>query len=438
MNAENQTGAFSFYLQKSVWFSFLALVFSLALMQPFIYLGNQRLSVTDFIFPVVVLLWLASLFTRRNNFRWHKFYWVLSFYFAAMSISTIFSINPAQSFVKLIGETYLLGLAVLTFNLVETEKQIKQAIKIWLAGTLIAATIGIFSLILFYVQPENSFLDYTTYHYGSVPVGNYPRLSSMFVSASMFCNYLNVSVLLILIAFQTKIFNKTFLMFLLALVLICAVFTISAGLGGFALAFGIWFYLMSREKRRRLAASSLLVGITASTLFLLMNFVALEKHSSARFSFIVPLLNVEFQPSARLLIWQESFQTFTQNFFFGVGLGEDVCRVVFQNTDGTTSILTDAHNYLLNVAAQNGVFGLIAIIAVTYFIIRLAFPLRSNKNEPSVFLTGLTIAFVCSFLYQGLTGSFEDARHLWVLIGLILSAHRIDVNQTNAADKDLT
>jgi hypothetical protein len=31
----------------------------------------------------------------------------------------------------------------------------------------------------------------------------------------------------------------------------------------------------------------------------------------------------------------------------------------------------------------------------------------------------LLIAFVSGFIIQGLTGSFEDARHLWLTIGLI-------------------
>ena len=436
MNRENQTGGFSFFLGKAVWFLFLALVFSLAFMQPFFYLGGQRLSITDFIFPIFVLLWFVSLLFRQNVFRWHKFYWILLFYFVSMSFSTIFSINPSESFVKLLGEVYLLGLAVLTFNLVASERQIKRVIKIWLAGTFVAVVIGLISLILFYIQPENQLLNYTTYHYGSVPVGNYPRLSSTFVSASMFCNYLNVSFLLILAAIKTRMFNEKLLLILLAFVSVCAVFTISAGLGGFALACGWWLWLMFRERNQRFALFCMISAGVASFLFFLTNFAALQKHSSAQISFTVPLLNLEIQPSARVLIWQESLQTFWNNFYSGVGLGQDVCRVVFQNTEGTTSILTDAHNYLINVAAQNGIFGLLAIIAVTFFIIRLAFPFQFKNSQSSIILAGLSAAFACSFVYQGLTGSFEDARHLWVLIGLILSARHLTSVQTEKIGAD--
>jgi len=43
----------------------------------------------------------------------------------------------------------------------------------------------------------------------------------------------------------------------------------------------------------------------------------------------------------------------------------------------------------------------------------------------NIILTGLGLAFCSAFVYQGLTGSFEDARHLWVLIGLVPAARDI-------------
>jgi membrane associated rhomboid family serine protease len=89
------------------------------------------------------------------------------------------------------------------------------------------------------------------------------------------------------------------------------------------------------------------------------------------------------------------------------------------------------------VAAQNGVFGLLSMIAVTFFIVRLAFPFRLKKSASSIIFVGLSAAFVCSFIYQGLTGSFENARHLWVLIGLILSAQQLNNTEMEKTSDDL-
>jgi hypothetical protein len=39
---------------------------------------------------------------------------------------------------------------------------------------------------------------------------------------------------------------------------------------------------------------------------------------------------------------------------------------------------------------------------------------------------GLAIAWLGSFALQGLVGSFEHQRHLWILFGLILSARQLE------------
>jgi O-antigen ligase len=107
----------------------------------------------------------------------------------------------------------------------------------------------------------------------------------------------------------------------------------------------------------------------------------------------------------------------------GSGLGTAVANVVFQNSDGSWSVLTDAHNTFLNVAAQAGLPALIAMIAIVVVVLRRGF----IKLESSDFyvLRGLIIAFLAAFVYDGMTGSFEDARHLWILIGLILASKKI-------------
>jgi O-antigen ligase len=135
--------------------------------------------------------------------------------------------------------------------------------------------------------------------------------------------------------------------------------------------------------------------------------------------------------SSRLLVWRGAIKTFLADPLTGNGLGAPVANVVFQNSDGTMSLLTDAHNTFLDVAAQAGILGLIGIIAIVVVVLRKGFA----KTEGSDFyiLRGLAIAFVAAFVYDGMTGSFEDARHLWVLIGLILAANRIATDGDRSA-----
>ena len=427
---KNETDFRADHFQTVVWFAFLALVVSVSIVTPIAYFQHARLSLPDFLFPFVALLFTIAVLRRKIVFRWHKFYWLLLFYFAAMLISSVFSINPGQSFIKLTGEVYLLGLAVLTFNLVRTERDFNQAIRAWLLGTAITISVGIVTIFLFYSHSESPVLAYTTSIYGAVPVGNYPRLTSLFYSASMFCNFLNVSLIMLFIAEKLNFIGKKLFWISLFLILVCALFTISSGLGGIILAIGVWFWLTLRDSRNNLAATGLTGGISIAIVFFIVNFFALQKYPNAPFSIVIPFSGVELLPSPRVLVWSDSLNTFQNNFLNGSGLGQNSCAVSFQNTDGTDAFLTDAHNIFLSVASQNGILGLLAIAAIMFFLIRKFSYSTFNKNRTSFLKNAFVLAFVCAFFYQGLTGSFEDTRHLWVLIGLILSAETLEITET--------
>jgi O-antigen ligase len=77
--------------------------------------------------------------------------------------------------------------------------------------------------------------------------------------------------------------------------------------------------------------------------------------------------------------------------------------------------LTDAHNVWLSVAAQEGIVGLLAFVSVVLFLLKGGGWFKSDASIHA----GLTIAFIGAFLYQRLSGSFEDARHIWVLMGML-------------------
>lgn len=421
MTDEVRLKTYQLNLLNFLWKSFLVLIFSLSLMQPFIYYQNLRFSSTDFIFPIVLLTFAITVFLRFLPFKWHRYYWILLFYFLSMLISSVFSVNPKQSFIKLAGEFYILSLTVLTFNLVNSEARFRQFIKIWLYGTTLTIFVGLLTIFLFYFDRDNFLLQFTNSIFGAVPVGNYPRLTSTFGSASMFCNYLNVSLCFLFVADRLKIFRPLIFWILLILLTICAVFTISSGIGGIVLAFAFWFWLLLKNNNQILSKSALIGGIIFAAIFFLINFIALQPHPTAPFTF--NFLGFELYPSSRLMIWSETLRTISANFFNGTGIGQEVCRVNFQNTDGSRAYLTDAHNIFLSVAGQNGIFGLISFLLLIFYILKEAFSKHFIGNRRSSFIFYLlAAAFVCAFLYQGLTGSFEDARHLWVLVGLIFSA----------------
>lgn len=406
--------------ERAVFALFLILVASLAVQKPAVTdLFGKTVSVTDLIFPIVFLFTLAGVILRIRKSSWNNIYFFFTAYIGAFFFASLFSPDPRTSFVKTFATAYLIGLAVLAIHLIDSEKRLKVTIVAWLAGAAIPVLIGIGTIFLFYLSPTNSLLPYLTYHYGAVPVGDFPRLSSTFVSASMFCNYLTATALLLLAAGQFEQFFPILWRLFFGLAIVCSLFTVSAGLGAFVLGIALW--LCYRRNCDRIGKTVKYAAMAICALSLLVTLIAFQPHSTAPYSFQLPFVGFEIYPSSRLLVWSEAIKIFIDNFLVGNGPGMPSASVIFQNTDGNFSMLTDAHNSFLSVATQTGIMGLIAFVWLCAYCLKVGFAQTHVLNIRFI----LAVAFLSAFVIQGLTGAFEDARHLWVLIGMLIASANI-------------
>jgi O-antigen ligase len=193
---------------------------------------------------------------------------------------------------------------------------------------------------------------------------------------------------------------------LIAAVLLTAAFTISPGLGGLALALGMWIHLRDRDTtlawRGRLALGA---GVAAALAFLVTSTVALTGSG--------------FEPSVRVLTWKSALGRFLERPLIGHGVGTDAATVAWMNPSGIAERLTEAHNMWLSVAAQEGVAGLVAFGALVGFLLVSWRRSRANMAGPPLLADALGVAFCGAVLFQGLTASLEDTRHVWVLMGAL-------------------
>lgn len=390
-------------MKTLVEWSFLLLVFSVGFMLPYFDLLRNRIPLTDFIFLAVSALFFLAFIFRKIKLRWSWFYLPLALYFVALILSAVFSVNQKSSLIKLLGVIYLLGLAFLAFNIVQDFKMIKRSVLAWLIATSITCLVSLVTLIVFYVDRENIILNYTLSHYGTLPPGNYPRIQSTFLNPNMYCDYLNIGAVFALLAYKFGWLKSWMFGSFAVIFSIAMFFTLSPSIGGILLCVGIWLWLEFAEKEKVLLSKlSLTAGILSAVLFFAVTLVSL----------VNPL-----EPSVRIKTWQSSINTFLQYPIFGKGLGEDVAGVSYLAPDGGMQYLGDAHQLWLNVAGQAGIIGLFAILFLTIYFFTKSFPLKFT-DEKSVLRIGFGLAFIGSFVYQGLNGSFEDARQIWILIGL--------------------
>ena len=404
--------------------SFMLLLFTTAIMRMGAVLLGFYAIIADAVYLLTLVLWAAALLSRQTTFRWHVFYWLILGYFVALAISALWSPDPVHGLTKLATQIYLLSLPVLAFNLVRDERALVRAIIVWVAALALICALGAIIFVLFYTDRDHVLVRNALFHFGSLPPGNYPRFSLTFTNANMLCNYLTVSLAMLFIARGLgRIGSRLFWVLLLGTSFVAAL-TVSPGLGGIALLIGCFSWVHWSGSRRRLAWTSLACGLSIAAAFLVASAIAPTPHPTAPFTMQLPFAGTVW-PSGRLLLWLDSIRTFLAHPLAGAGLGQKSAEVSLLDPSGRMQFLTDAHNSFLNIAAQAGALGFIALGAVTLWILRRTWPLRAGRTAPDQVRVGLGIAFLSAFVYEGFTGSFEDARHLWLLIGLFLVAERL-------------
>jgi O-antigen ligase len=407
--------------------SFLGLVFSLAFMRPNVELSGLALQVTDLLFLITATAYVFAFLSRRVRFRIDRAYIVFGLYAAALVLSASFSENQGFSFLKLLGEIYLIGLAVLTANTVRSIVGLRRVIFVWLAASTISAFIGAIAAVSFYAGSTNLVTVFALHNYGTLSPGDYPRLQGTFEYPSILCNYLTVSLVMLFAARSLGWISKRLFVVLGALFSLAIAFTVTPGVGGACFAVLI---LVSRLFPTKTSLSSALraAGVFSMALFLFISAFAVIGISVREPATVG---GISIPPAVRLLTWKGAINTFTEHPLCGKGLGLPVASVAFTAVTGEGHLLTDAHNTFLSIAGQAGVLGLITLTLVCVTVIRRAISSESVSPVISSMRSCLRIAFVSAFICQGLVGSFEDSRHLWVLIGLILALS----NMSKASDE---
>ncbi len=380
---------------------FLLAIFSLPFANlPLISFPNSYLQLTDLFVLLAAIGLLVSAMLGGRSIRPGRIYSLISLYILAVSVSAFFSVDPARSAVKLLGITYLGCVAFLTYNLVPGLKDARAVVLAWLAASAVASAYAVLVLVFFYLDRTNPFVSFGLFHYGTLPVGNYPRIQSTFANANMFCHYLSISWMLLLAARRLMWITQSLFYVLGALFLVAAALTLSPGIGALFLGTGIWFYASDGSRSASFRKTVLVLGVAASALFVFATMVKVGQD-----------LQISNQPSARVLTWSSAAETFLANPVTGRGVGTNAADVRYERQH-----LTDAHNLYLNVAAESGVP---AIAFILLFAGWLLLRIRRRFDDPQFGPLALAaaIGFAIAFFYQGMTGSFEDARHLWVLAG---------------------
>ncbi len=398
---------------------FLLLVFLLPVSRPYIFLaGGFPVQISDILFLCCFLLMVLAVVTRRMELRKDGIFLPLGIFAAALTVAAAFSEDPSTSLIKLVGEYYLFILFLLSMQLA-TDSRFRARIAVaWTGGALLTILGGVLGLGLFALgytgQTDNFFLS----HRGSLPPGEYPRLMSFFANTNMMANYLNASLGFIVIALSSERFTSRLRLVFTLGYLTNLLLTFSTGIGGVALTASLWLRdSLRRRERFTIATSTLIGGLLLASMMLVI--AGISPKAIDLSGPTVGGATLQIQPSARLLIWKESLQTFWENPLTGKGLGLDTADVHYSGASGNQLNLRDAHNVLLNIAGQSGVIGLLSFLYLLLAVWRrMSFSSGPKGREVMI----LSVTLVGCLYYGGLTGSFENARHIWILLGIFAAS----------------
>lgn len=129
----------------------------------------------------------------------------------------------------------------------------------------------------------------------------------------------------------------------------------------------------------------------------------------ARFSF------PDDDPSYRLRLWAKALGLFLSHPILGVGRG----GFLYAPAQGVASIPGIPHNTYLGIAAELGLAGLVSFMTLVFYSLRLLLA-RVTGDEGRSLRYALAAACI-ALLVQGLTVNIENARVLWLIIGLSMT-----------------
>ena len=404
---------------------FLVFVAAVPVMQPLTRtVGGHNVVVADAIFIALAFACVLAAVRASHAVVLHAWHASLCAFVCACALSTAFSTDSRASLLKLMGVLYLTSVGFIASQFVRDPSMLRRIVVAWMAGAVVTIAAAAAGVAMFYAgYPANPLL----YSYGSLIPGPYPRVMALFLNANMLCSYILASAVIALAAVRADWLPARFGYSLAGACVVTACLTLSPGIGGLAIVAAICAASMWRKRRPVLARAVSACGLAIAGLLLMATTVSPVTFARGR-TFWDAVNHLE--ASSRFQTWRGALDTVLLHPWLGAGPGLPVAHVAYLNASGGSESLTDAHNMWLSVGAETGLLGFAAFCAVMLPLILRLQQVTMSGPPAMVLRSGFELALLGAVIYPGLSGSFEDTRHVWVLIGMVAGLQRSTPSST--------
>lgn len=381
-------------------------------------------------------IWIKIKLQNILNLKQYPF----SFYFGIFLLFSILSLTVASDFFSAIKRViYVANLSLIGFVIYDLVKKrnnyTKELLKNMLISGLLVALVGIFQLLSAYLVTIYDFMAvwgeqvqlvfYGTDWANTVVQSNTwfayygqqlsLRLFSTFPDSHSFPVYLLLTIPALLAFSLYRVFSQEVRDFkklarirasmLIVLLPLFYLLIILSGTRGIWLAVlsplaatpFLWQHFQSVEAKNILKYLLILLAIfmmlfpVAYPLFNSSQF-QIPKEDSALFAKrLRSILDLdETSNNSRLVIWEKTWQSIVRHPFLGVGIGN--YPVVLSQETEYAKAGSSAHNLYLHIAAEIGLFGLIAVLGMLWIIFKRGLVVASN--HPDLFIKVYSVGFL--------------------------------------------
>ena len=201
-----------------------------------------------------------------------------------------------------------------------------------------------------------------------------------------------------------------------------------AGLLAMTVLAGVWASLSNYSRPIKAA---LLIGVALALAAVLIWLNVTRQRFDLGEDWLFPLWLIDYQ---RQTIWQFAFDLFQQNFWFGLGVntinfapGADA--IIPQTVQNLTIIPSHPHNWVLEVATETGILGLLALLGTITVVFARYFRTFIQYGDGAYFVTAcIGIGYWVSGLFN-----FSFWSSWWQMSFVLMSA--ICLSQSSCAER---
>lgn len=413
---------------------------------------GKPVQISDLLFLIYFLVWSFKRIILKIFQVNTKFYLFCSL-FITLCLSTYFSPFLTKSAIGLIIKIYLLTLAYIISEEINSFHRFKWAINVLFLSGIYVIFLSFWGMMSFVKGSHSIFLCPSAIL--DLPLYFLPRVQSVFSSPSFLSSFLIIIIMTLLgrVLFKELSFKELrYYKIYIVLAVVVFIFTFSRDLIGlgWGLIFLVKYWDISQNKNRLIIMyfKFILILVTLFVLVITIWYIFPIKIYQTSSNIILPLDEVQYKIGGGNIISQmgwisekfisfnshlhnrfmelrDAWRTFLQNPIVGIGVGVLPSQGYFPHPYSRSS-----HNTYLQILSQTGILGfVIFLVFIIYLFKKLKVGVQDDHlRSIKIIFKSLLIAFLLNMLFIDL----DNFRYFWILVGLIFSLENSNLSKINS------